>query len=58
MMETEFARADMLLEDRIDGLIEQFKESGTTFYLDYKNARRIVDTGVSSTPPIPLPPGP
>jgi hypothetical protein len=23
----------------------QFKDSGTTFYADYKNARRIVDTG-------------
>ena len=58
MIEAEFARADMLLQERIDGLIEQFKESGTTFYADYKNARRIVNTGSQATPPAPPPPGP
>lgn len=58
MLETEFARADMILNDRIDGLVEQFKDSGTTFYSDYKNARRIVDTGGPSAPPTPPPPGP
>ena len=31
MLETEFARTDMILNDRIDGLMEQFKSSGTTF---------------------------
>ena len=45
----------MILNDRIDGLMEQFKSSGTSFYSDYKNARRIVDTGGPSAPP---PPGP
>ena len=51
--------ADMILQDRIDGLIEQFKSSGTTFYSDYKNARRIVDTGSQPTPaPTPPLPGP
>jgi hypothetical protein len=64
LLETEFGRADMILNDRIDGLIEQFKSSGTTFYSDYKNARRIVNTGNHSstpdtpTPPPPTPPGP
>ena len=46
----------MILNDRIDGLMEQFKDSGTTFYSDYKNARRIVDTGGPSAPPTPPPP--
>jgi len=62
LLETEFARTDMILNDRIDGLIEQFKDSGTNFYADYKNARRIVNTGGPSapppTPPTPPPPGP
>jgi hypothetical protein len=58
LLETEFARADMILQERIDGLIEQFKDSGTTFYSDYKNARRIVDTGSQPTPPAPSAPGP
>jgi hypothetical protein len=56
LLETEFARADMILNDRIDGLMEQFKDSGTTFYADYKNARRIVDTGSQPEPPAPPPP--
>jgi hypothetical protein len=62
MLENEFARADMILEERIDGLIKQFKSSGTTFYADYQNARKVVDTGSRSatppTPPAPTPPGP
>jgi hypothetical protein len=55
MLAAEFTRADMILNDRIDGLVEQFKDSGTTFYSDYKKARRIVDTG-SQPPPPPTPP--
>jgi hypothetical protein len=64
MLSDEFKRADMILDDRIDGLIEQFKTSGTTFYSDYQNARKVVDTGDHSstpdnpTPPPPTPPGP
>jgi hypothetical protein len=58
MLETEFARVDMILDDRVDGLMEQFKDSGTTFYSDYKKARRIVDTGGCSQPPSPPPPAP
>ena len=56
MLDSEFARADMILNDRIDGLMEQFKNSGTSFYADYKNARRIVDTGGPSASPTPPPP--
>src|SRR2546423_4434014 len=54
MLEAEFARVDMILDDRVDGLMEQFKDSGTTFYSDYKKTRRIVDTGGRSQPPPPL----
>jgi len=56
MFAAEFDRGDMIVQDRIDGLTEQFKNSGTTFYSDYKKARRIVDTG--SQPPRPPPPTP
>lgn len=45
LLGAEFARVDMILEDRIDGLMEQFKETNPTFYSDYQKARRIVDTG-------------
>jgi hypothetical protein len=43
--------ADTILRDRIDGLIEQFKSSGTNSYSDYKNARRIAATGSLLTSP-------
>jgi hypothetical protein len=43
----------MILNDRLDGLIEQFKDSGTSFYADYKSAHRIVDTGSQGQPPAP-----
>jgi hypothetical protein len=58
MLEAEFTRADMLLEDPIDGLMEQFKNSGTTFYRDYKKARRIDQTGGGAEPENPPPPTP
>lgn len=55
LLQAEFARVDMILEDRIDGLMEQFKEPNPTFYSDYQKARIIVDnTGGSAevaTPP-------
>jgi hypothetical protein len=54
MLAAEFDRGDMILEDRIDGLVEQFKD-----YSDYKKARRIVDTGSQpDEPPTAPPPGP
>ena len=37
----------------------QFKDSGTTFYSDYKKGCRVVDTGSQTpSPPTPPPPGP
>ena len=56
LLEQEFYRADSILKDRLDGLVEQFKESGTTLYPDYQNARKIVNTGSRpepETPPTP-----
>jgi hypothetical protein len=47
----------VILNDRIDGLMEQFKDNRTSVYSDYKNARRIVD-GSQGEPPVPPPPGP
>ena len=45
-----------ILNDRIDGLMEQFKGSSTNFYADYQNARTIIDTGAERpTPPAPPP---
>jgi hypothetical protein len=61
MLDAEISRVEMILNDRIDGLMEQFKDNGTTFYSDYQNARRIVDTGSQPNPPpppTPPPPGP
>lgn len=48
----------MILKDRLDGLLEQFKGSGTTFYADYQNSRQIIDTGAQKKNPAPPPPGP
>lgn len=45
----------MLLNDRIDGLVEQYRDSGTSFYADYQNARKVIDNtgGGGATPPAP-----
>jgi hypothetical protein len=53
MLRVEFTRGMMLVNDRIDPLMEQFNGSGTTFYADYKNARNIIDNNGSGTPPTP-----
>ena len=58
LLADEFRRADSILQDRLDGLVEQFKESGTTFYADYQNARRIVHTGSTAAPAAPPAPTP
>ncbi|MEP6685555.1 MAG: hypothetical protein ABJB22_02155 [Verrucomicrobiota bacterium] len=55
LLDQEFDRADMILGDRIDGLVEQFNGSGTTFYNDYKNARKIIGTGSKQKPAAPPP---
>jgi len=54
-MQGSISNLEMILTDRIDGLMEQFKASGTNFYSDYKNARRVVNTGSQPTPPPPAP---
>lgn len=56
LLDREIRRGDSIVNDRIDGLVEQFKDSGTTFYLDYQNARKSVNTG--STPEPENPPTP
>ena len=48
-----FPRADMILEDRLDNLMELYRLSQATFYQAYHIARRIIDTGGPSTPPSP-----
>ncbi len=45
LLETELQRANMLCKERIDGLMEQFKESQPAFYNAYHAARDIIDTG-------------
>ena len=50
LLDQEIRRADSILKDRIDGLVEQFKDSGTNFYRDYQNARKTVNTGSRSEP--------
>ena len=57
LLDQEFARADSILADRIDGLMKQLQGSGTTFYSDYINARKIINTGAKK-PATPPPPGP
>ena len=57
LLDQEFARADSILADRIDGLMKQLQGSGTTFYDDYINARKIINTG-TKRPATPPPPGP
>jgi hypothetical protein len=46
-----FATADDLLKGQLDNLVEIFRASQPTFYLQYQNAREIVDSGSSSPPP-------
>lgn len=53
---TEMVRVMMLLTDRLDGLMEQFKGDGSSFYADYHNARKIIDNkgpGAKTPPPTP-----
>jgi hypothetical protein len=56
LLKQEFARADMLLDKRRDGLIRGFEETNPQFVMDYRNARKITDTG--SKPKTPTPPAP
>ncbi|MBA3960301.1 MAG: hypothetical protein H0X40_00155 [Chthoniobacterales bacterium] len=59
LLRQEFARADMIVKDRIDGLIRQLEETNPQFVMSYQNARKITDTGSqSSGTPTPTPPTP
>ncbi|MEP6685268.1 MAG: hypothetical protein ABJB22_00700 [Verrucomicrobiota bacterium] len=60
LLEQEFTRADIILDERLDKLMLQFKGSGTTFYDDYQNARKVIDSkgGKAKTPTPPAPPTP
>ncbi len=53
LLKQEFARADMLLDKRLDGLIRGFEETNPQFVMDYRNARKITDTGSKPNPPTP-----
>jgi hypothetical protein len=54
LLKQEIARGNMLLDKRLDGLIRGFEETNPQFVMDYRNARKITDTGSkpkSTTPP-------
>lgn len=60
LLAQEFTRADVILNERLDGLIRQFNETNPDFVMAYKNARKITDTGskpnspaAPTTPPTP-----
>ncbi len=56
LLKQEFARADALVKNRLDGLVRQFEETDATFVANYRNARKITDTGSQPTPPaVPTP---
>lgn len=57
LLKQEFARADVLVKNRLDGLVRQFEETDATFVANYRNARKITDTGSQPKPPA-VPPGP
>ncbi|MBI9038529.1 MAG: hypothetical protein JEY97_10380 [Bacteroidales bacterium] len=44
-----FKQGDEILYDRLDKLMEQYKSNNPDFYVNYKNARSIVDLGVRHT---------
>jgi len=44
-----FDEVDLLLDERLDKLVERFRVDNSGFVSDYENARRIVDAGASRT---------
>ena len=59
LLDQEVRRMESIQKDRLDGLMEQFKGSGTNFYSEYQNARKSVNTGSRSQPEeAPKPPTP
>ena len=55
LLKQEFSRADMIVKNRLDGLVRQFEDSNATFVANYQNARKIFDTGSQPKPPAPPP---
>jgi len=57
LLDTELKRANMICKERLDGLMEQFRESNPDFYAAYHAARNIIDAGhrkkTPATPPQP-----
>lgn len=53
LLKQEFARADVIVKERLDGLILQFEETSQPFVMAYQNARKTADTGSTPTPPTP-----
>lgn len=51
LLKQEFARADVIVKERLDGLILQFEETNQPFVMAYQNARKTTDTGSTPTPP-------
>jgi hypothetical protein len=45
LVKVELDRASLICKERIDGLMEQFKEPQPDFYNAYHAARDIIDTG-------------
>ena len=52
----QFKLGDKILSERLDKLMEQFREPQPQFYRDYHNARTIVDRGGSQSGPSANPP--
>ena len=56
-LQKQFKKADAVLKDKMDGLMERYSVSEPTFYNNYFNARIIVDNdGGSGVPPVPVVP--
>ncbi len=58
LLKQEFARAEAIVKERLDGLILQFEETNQPFVMTYQNARKVTDTGSTPTPTPPTPPNP
>jgi hypothetical protein len=56
LLEEEFARAETIATERLDGLMLQFQESNAGFYLAYIDARKVIDTGSQKKGDAPPPP--
>ncbi len=54
----EFRKADLILNDILDPLLQGFKTTHATFYSDYTNARIIIDRPGGLPAPAPQPPAP